>query len=1006
MAASSVSFSGLSSGLDTASIIDSLIAVDSQPLTRLKTQLEGLNEKNDAYTSMNSYLLELDDIAYDLRAESSLKSLSASSSDEDALAVSVSSSAEEGNYSLTILNLAKAETLSSDSFEDSDTQLGSSGEFLINGVIIEVNENDSLKDIRNSINNADAAVSATILRVRNGDYRLMIASDEQGEDGFTLGNVGDSNVLESLGITDGTDEIREISNGNVLSNSFESGGSTIGSLYDLSGDISGTVTIRDTEIEIDFSTDSLTSISEKINNANITGVAASVEQAEDEDGNTYYKLAISGTQNFADDNNVLETLGILTGGTSGTRATFETGTLYVDGQSGEIADEGTPLGALGTNAPNGEETVTVRGYSADGTEVNQTITVNDNTTVGELLDAIEGALGGDVTANMVDGKITVQSAASGETDLSVSIMANNENGGTLDFGTITNTILGRDRVVVEGTDARIVVNNIEISRSSNEIDDIITGVTLKLKDADEDTTLNVTVEQDMDAVFTKIQELVDAYNTLVEYVNDQSDYVDEDGDGKEDAGPLQGDSTTRSVVERLQQILNESIGDDDATFNQLAEIGVALTTEGTLDIDTSALKDALNEDFESVISIFTVSRTSSDNDISFVYSSTKTKAGTYDVEITQAAEQAQTQSAVIGETLGEAGIFTVTDNKGSTLEVEYTADMTASQLSALINAEAETKYSRIIESNRAFLDSAGDAATQNTAIGDISGVEIAGGDTIKVAGTNSTGKTYNRVITLTADDTHTMSDILEAIEESTDNEVNASIDADGRIVIQELDTGSSEMAFSITSTVSGLDFGEFDVVQEGRGVVTVNAAVTDDNRLQITQEYYGSEKTFSVSGGGSLGISDETYAGIDVAGYINGYEASGSGKTLNASAEDENTSGITLVVNLTAEELAKEGASQGAISLVSGIADSLYNTIEDFTDTVDGFVQVGIDSLEVQMDSLEDRIDTMENRIEQRREMYTRRFTQMEIALARLETLQQTLTSSLGTTSTIDLLSG
>jgi flagellar hook-associated protein 2 len=213
------------------------------------------------------------------------------------------------------------------------------------------------------------------------------------------------------------------------------------------------------------------------------------------------------------------------------------------------------------------------------------------------------------------------------------------------------------------------------------------------------------------------------------------------------------------------------------------------------------------------------------------------------------------------------------------------------------------------------------------------------------------------------------------------------------------------MSFLIETTVSGLDFGAFAVEQQGRSSVSVNASVTDDNRLQLTHEHYGSEKTFTVSGGGAIGINDETYAGIDVAGLINGFEGTGSGQSLNASNEDENTRGITIVASLTADELLIEGNSQGSITLISGVADRLYNTLTAFTDPVDGFVQVGIDSIELEMESLDERIDIQEQRLEQRREMYVRRFTEMEKALSLLQSMQQQLNATLGTLPQTSLIS-
>ena len=123
-----VNFNGLASGLDTKQIIEDLVNVDSQPLKRLERQKTALNTKSDVFSAMKTNLFELKDKAYEVKNSSTLGVLSASSSDEEALSVNVSSNAVAGNYSLSILSLAQSKTLSGNSYENTGTDLGFSGD--------------------------------------------------------------------------------------------------------------------------------------------------------------------------------------------------------------------------------------------------------------------------------------------------------------------------------------------------------------------------------------------------------------------------------------------------------------------------------------------------------------------------------------------------------------------------------------------------------------------------------------------------------------------------------------------------------------------------------------------------------------------------------------------------------------------------------------------------------------------------------------------------------------
>ena len=98
--------------------------------------------------------------------------------------------------------------------------------------------------------------------------------------------------------------------------------------------------------------------------------------------------------------------------------------------------------------------------------------------------------------------------------------------------------------VAAGEDAEIVVDNVTITNASNRITDVIQGATLTLVGADSSTTVSLNIERDISGIKTKIQNLVNDYNALMDYINTQFSY---DEDTEQTGGILFGDGTLSSV---------------------------------------------------------------------------------------------------------------------------------------------------------------------------------------------------------------------------------------------------------------------------------------------------------------------------------------------------------------------------------------------------------------------------------------------------------------------------
>lgn len=148
-------------------------------------------------------------------------------------------------------------------------------------------------------------------------------------------------------------------------------------------------------------------------------------------------------------------------------------------------------------------------------------------------------------------------------------------------------------------DALIRVDGQDISRDSNSFSDVIDGVTFNLKKAEADTIETLTIAQDTNAVKSRVEGFVAAYNTLNNTINQLSSFNADTGA----AGTLLGDSALRGVQTQLRQTLTDAVQGVD--ISTLAELGVTTNQDnGNLQLDTERFNTALAGNFASVADLF------------------------------------------------------------------------------------------------------------------------------------------------------------------------------------------------------------------------------------------------------------------------------------------------------------------------------------------------------------------------------------------------------------------
>ena len=131
--------------------------------------------------------------------------------------------------------------------------------------------------------------------------------------------------------------------------------------------------------------------------------------------------------------------------------------------------------------------------------------------------------------------------------------------------------------------ANLTVDGISgITRSTNSISDVLSGVTLNLAQAAPGTTVTVNVAPDTTSATTTIQSFITAYNNWQSFVQ-QNEATQSNGQAATNA-VLFGDSTLRDASLQVDSAITSMVGQ-----LSLADIGVTLDQNNNLELDSHDL---------------------------------------------------------------------------------------------------------------------------------------------------------------------------------------------------------------------------------------------------------------------------------------------------------------------------------------------------------------------------------------------------------------------------------
>lgn len=202
--------------------------------------------------------------------------------------------------------------------------------------------------------------------------------------------------------------------------------------------------------------------------------------------------------------------------------------------------------------------------------------------VGKTPTDIVSAINEWVKANAPDSGLSATLLNTGKETNPTNIVLQSASGATNNGLQITSTAPELDFTqLTPATNARFTVNGIAMERASNQISDVASGLSLEFNSLSAAPVV-ITAKPDPSPIVQNIQNFVDTYNTVADFLKKATGPKVE---GDDVAGSLQNDSSARGVLARLRSIITapfSELGTKPVSVTHWSSLGVEFDRNGVL----------------------------------------------------------------------------------------------------------------------------------------------------------------------------------------------------------------------------------------------------------------------------------------------------------------------------------------------------------------------------------------------------------------------------------------
>jgi len=205
-------------------------------------------------------------------------------------------------------------------------------------------------------------------------------------------------------------------------------------------------------------------------------------------------------------------------------------------------------------------------------------------------------------------------------------------------------------VLQTAQEAKFTLDGIALTRNTNDISDVLSGVTFSLlQPTPTGATINISIGPNTDQISSALQTFVTDYNTFRDDVVAQQ-ASNPDGTAASSA-VLFGDSTIRDIMTRVQQVLSASVGG-----LTMSDLGLSFNEQNELQLDTGVLSSVLSTNLSGVMALLSAQTTTSSNQLTLINTGNSPESFTLDVQVDSSGN-------LTGASVnGDSSLFTVDGN--------------------------------------------------------------------------------------------------------------------------------------------------------------------------------------------------------------------------------------------------------------------------------------------------------------------------------------------------------
>jgi flagellar hook-associated protein 2 len=216
-----------------------------------------------------------------------------------------------------------------------------------------------------------------------------------------------------------------------------------------------------------------------------------------------------------------------------------------------------------------------------------TIDYTATTTLKELKGLINDVAGDKVDATVVqigstDFRLFISSTDTGTTqDITITDVS-----GTIDSKLSTDF---NAAAIQSGVNSAFTFNGQAITRTSNTIDDLITGLDITLKEVG---SSEVSVSQDRESILSKFDSFVEKYNSAITELNKMT----KPSTDSDERGIFSGEST----IKNMKRAIEDMIGSIGGSVGSIIDYGFDVDEDGVMTLDKTVLETAMDENSSNV----------------------------------------------------------------------------------------------------------------------------------------------------------------------------------------------------------------------------------------------------------------------------------------------------------------------------------------------------------------------------------------------------------------------